>query len=125
MSAKSKNGGADERRKQRRINVGLHVVVRGQDGDGRRFEITSEILDVSRTGASFLSARDIAMGADLELLIPKLGLGRPSKDDYQTLAHVVRLVDDPVSGQRVIGVLFVGPKFNRVFITEESAESKT
>lgn len=123
MSAKSKNGNSDERRKQRRINVGLDVVVRGQDRDGRRFELTSQILDVSRTGASFLTTRDVAMGADLELLIPKLGLGRASKDDYQTLAHVVRVVDDPVSGQRVIGVQFVGPRFNRVFITEESAES--
>ena len=121
MSAKSKNGG-DDRRKQRRISVGLDIVVRGQDREGHRFDTTSQILDVSRTGASFLTTRDIAMGADLEVMIPKLGLGRASKDDYQTLAHVVRVVDDPVSGQRVIGVQFVGPRFNRVFITEETAE---
>lgn len=123
MSKKSANGAVDERRKQRRISVGLDVIVRGQDRDGRRFEVTSQILDVSRTGASFLTPRDIEMGADVEILIPKLGLsGRPSRDDYQTLAHVVRVIDDPVSGQRVIGVQFVGPKFNRVFITEESTE---
>jgi hypothetical protein len=63
------------------------------------------------------------VGSDLELLIPKLGLGRSSPDDFQTLAHVVRVSRGTNEGERVIGVQFMGPRFNRVFITEGSSES--
>jgi hypothetical protein len=120
MSRSEKPGVAErDRRGQRRISVGLQIVVRGTDGSGRRFEETSQVLDVSRTGASFTCSRELPMGADLELLIPKLGLGRPSADDFQTLAHVMR-VGPAEGGGFVIGAQFVGPRFHRVFITEQS-----
>ncbi len=122
MSEKPREVDGQERRQQRRITVGLPVLVRGADGTGRRFEETSEILDVSRTGASFSMRREIAVGADLELMIPKLGLGRPSPDDFQTLAHVVRVSDGADDGEKILGVQFVGPRFHRVFITEGSSE---
>jgi len=117
------NGEGRDRRLQRRINVGLSVIVRGNDGSGHRFEEKSEIVDVSRTGASFSTRHDVALGTDLELVIPKLGLGRPSPDDFQTLAHVVRVSDGSSAGEKILGVQFVGPRFNRVFITEGSTES--
>jgi hypothetical protein len=120
MSRKEKVSPEAERRMQRRINVGLQVVVRGADGAGHRFEEVCAILDVSRTGASFATARDISAGDDLELMIPKLGLGRPSPDDFETLAHVVRVSEGQKDGERIVGVQFVGPRFNRVFITEGS-----
>jgi len=123
MSEKNQGGDGRDRRMQRRINVGLAVLVRGNDGAGHRFEEKSEILDVSRTGASFSTRRDIAIGADLELVIPKLGLGRSSPDDFETLAHVVRVTDGPAENEKIIGVQFMGPRFHRVFITETSSES--
>ena len=122
MSRKEKLSGGAERRTQRRITVGLQVVVRGSDEAGRRFEETCQILDVSRTGASFAISREVPAGSDLEIMIPKLGLGRPSPDDFQTLAHVIRVSMDKNEAERVVGVQFVGPRFNRVFITEESRE---
>ena len=121
--AKGPDGHGAERRQQRRITVGLGVIVRGSDEKGRRFEETSEILDVSRTGASFATARNIKVGTDLELIIPKLGLARPSSDDFETLAHVVRVTSGSREGENIIGVQFVGPKFHRVFITEGTASS--
>ena len=123
MSNRPSDGksGAD-RRMQRRISVGLQIVVRGQDRAGRRFEETSNVVDVSRTGASFSTVRDIPVGADLEVMIPKLGLGRPSPDDFQTLAHVVRISESAESEERLVGVQFVGPRFHRVFITEGTAQ---
>lgn len=121
MTRKDKDALGAERRMQRRITVGLHVVARGTDGGGRRFEETCQIIDVSRTGASFSIARDVTVGSDLELVIPKLGLGRSSADDFQTLAHVVRVSESNGQGERVIGVQFMGPRFNRVFITEGSS----
>lgn len=123
MSGGEKQADTADRRKQRRITVGLQVIVRGTDGAGRRFEETAQILDVSRTGASFATARDVPLGSDLELLIPKLGLGRQSADDFQTLGHVVRVRAGEGEGEKILGVQFVGPRFNRVFIAEASSES--
>ncbi len=107
-----------ERRTQRRIHVGLPLLVRGSDAGGRRFEDPSEVRNVSRTGASFVTTREIAVGMDLEIVIPKLGLGRPAPDDFQTLARVVRVEPGTKEGELIVGVHFVGPRYNRVFITE-------
>jgi hypothetical protein len=107
-----------ERRTQRRIHVGLPMLVRGSDSAGRRFEDPTEVRNVSRTGASFSTTREISIGMDLEVVIPKLGLGRPSPDDFQTLARVVRVEPGAGEGERIVGVHFVGPRYNRVFITE-------
>ena len=121
MSAAKKHETVEEkseRRTQRRIHVGLPLVVRGTEANGRRFEDSTEVRNVSRTGASFATTREIAIGMDLEIVIPKLGLGRSSPNDFETLARVVRVEPGASENERIIGVHFVGPRFHRVFITE-------
>ncbi len=106
-----------ERRLQRRIAVGLPMLVRGVDGPGTRFEDAAQTFDVSRTGASFVTRREIRMGMDLEIVIPQLHSPRHT-GDFTTLAHVVRVVPGSKPGESVVGLQFIGPRFHRVFITE-------
>jgi len=115
-----KANGGRERRVQRRIHVGLAILVRGSDPDGRRFEDSAHSFDLSRTGLSFATARELKIGDDLEIVIPQSGLGPNTPKDFSTLAHVVRVRDGESSGEKIVGVQFYGPRLNRVFVSEST-----
>lgn len=111
-----------DRRIQRRIAVGLPMTVRGTDAAGIRFEDASQTHNVSRTGVSFITSRELKLGMDVEIAISREG-ARDS--DFQTLAHIVRVEpaepDAPAKDapqQYLIGVQFIGPRFHRVFVNE-------
>jgi len=120
MSPRQGNGGR-ERRVQRRVSVGLAVIVRGTDAAGHRFEETAHSYDLSRTGLSFVTPRDLAVGNDLEIVIPQGGWSRTPDREFSTLAHVVRVRDGEKEGERVVGVQFYGPHLNRVFVSESTS----
>jgi c-di-GMP-binding flagellar brake protein YcgR len=119
MSAEDQGGGP-ERRVQRRIHVGVPIVVRGTDASGHRFEEAAHSFDVSRTGLSFTTGREINVGADVEIVIPRSGALRGRDREFATLAHVVRVQNGEAEGERIVGVEFVGPRLNRVFVSEEA-----
>ncbi len=113
------SGGAQssDRRTQRRVTVGLPMTVRGTDAAGTRFEDASQTHNVSRTGVSFLTSRELKVGMDVEITIRREG----ARDgDFQTLAHVVRIdgAGNEAPAQYLVGVHFVGPRFHRVFVNE-------
>jgi len=110
-----------ERRVQRRIEVGLPIVVRGTDREGERFEDTAQSYNVSRTGASFSTLRQLEVGMEVELSIPRPGTRREPETDFVTLARVVRVLPEKKDRGRIVGVQFVGPRFHRVFVSESTA----
>ncbi len=119
MSAeRNKNG--RERRVQRRINVGLPILVRGSDAAGFRYEDAVHSFDLSRTGLSFSTAREINVGEDLEIVIPQGGALRSADKEFSTLAHVVRVQNGDAPEEHIVGVQFFGPRLNRVFISEST-----
>lgn len=107
-----------ERRVQRRIHVGLPILVRGKDAAGARYEDAVHSFDLSRTGLSFATAREIAVGEDVEIVIPPNGSRRNPEKEFATLAHVVRVQNGATDGERIVGVQFFGPRLNRVFVSE-------
>lgn len=119
MSAEHSSDGP-ERRVQKRIHVGVPIVVRGTDAAGHRFEDAAHSFDVSRTGLSFTTGREIAIGADLEIVIPRSGALRSRERDFSTLAHVVRVEDGQVAGEWLVGVHFTETHLNRVFVSEST-----
>lgn len=120
MTPTKENGGR-ERRVQRRINVGLSIVVRGSDPSGHRYEDAAHSFDLSRTGLSFVTAREVAVGDDLEILIPQGGWSHNPDKDFSTLAHVVGVRKGETDGERIVGVQFYGPRLNRVFVSESTS----
>jgi len=118
VSAHKNEGGGRERRVQRRINVGLPILVRGKDAGGVRYEDSVHSFDLSRTGLSYTTAREIAVGEDVEIVIPPSGSLRNPEKEFATLAHVVRVQNGAADGERIVGVQFYGPRLNRVFVSE-------
>lgn len=114
--AEPKISGADKRT-SRRITVTLPMLVRGADKHGVGFEDAAASYNVSREGASFSTARELAMGQVVDVIIPRRPVGRQTAD-FETKGEVVRLIPKG-EGQWEVGLRFVGPRL-RMFIPESA-----
>jgi len=108
-------------RLQRRISVGLAMTVRGKETDGVPFEDSVHSGNVSRTGASFATRRQLEVGAEVELTIPRRPGERGEDADFVSRARVVRVVAGSEEGERVVGVQFLDRRFHRVFVSESTS----
>jgi PilZ domain len=105
-------------RSERRIAVRLPVQVRGRDHRGLDFEETTSSQNLCRSGAAFRMHYDVDLGADLEILIPYLRPGaQPGLTNFATRGEVVHVTATD-GGERLVGVRFTGPRFQRVFRPE-------
>ena len=74
---------------------------------------------------------DVAIGADLEIRIPfsqyasrrpgSSALSRSADADFSTQGRVVHVVESKSEGEKLVGVQFTGPRFQRVFRSESAA----
>ena len=110
-----------ERRSERRVAVRLSMRVRGTDREGVCFEDTTESKNVSRAGAAFAIARSIDPGADLEIAIPRLRQGGEAETEFATRGRVVHVAPGRDRHERIVGVAFTGPRFHRLFVSEDTA----
>lgn len=107
------------KRSERRISVRLPLKVRGRDARGLSFEEETASENLCRGGAAFRTRFDVAIGSNLEILIPaKVSALRRAEQDFTTQGKVVHVSDDLLSGEKVVGVQFVGPRFQRMFRSE-------
>jgi len=74
---------------------------------------------------------DVAIGSDLEIHIPfsqyasrrpgSSALSRSADADFSTQGRVVHVVESQSEGEKLVGVQFTGPRFQRVFRSESAA----
>ncbi len=121
---------ASSQRSERRIAVRLPLKVRGHDARGYAFEEDTASENLGRNGAAFVTRFDIAIGSDLEIRIPfsqyfrrrvRLAAARNNDADFATRGRVVHIADSQSEGEKLIGVQFTGPRFQRVFRSESAA----
>ena len=106
-------------RTERRISVRLPLRVKGQDARGFAFEEDTASENLCRSGAAFRTRFDVAIGSNLEIRIPLQGpAARREENDFETQGRVVHVSQSPSDGERVVGVQFVGPRFQRMFRPE-------
>ena len=106
-------------RSERRISVRLPLRVRGRDARGFAFEEDTASENLCRGGAAFRTRFDVAIGSNLEIRIPQQGpLSRRNEHDFETKGRVVHVGETMTDGERVVGVQFVGPRFQRLFRSE-------
>src|SRR6266480_5000304 len=124
---------ASSQRSERRIAVRLPLKVRGHDARGYAFEEDTASENLGRNGAAFVTRFDIAIGSDLEIRIPfsqyfrrrvRLAAARNNDADFATRGRVVHIADSQSEGEKLIGVQFTGPRFQRVFRSESAARSE-
>lgn len=109
-------------RSERRISVRLPLRVRGRDSRGVQFEEETSSENLCRSGAAFMTRFDVAIGSDLEIRIPfSHYASRRSEADFATSGRVVHVAEASGPGERLVGVQFTGPRFQRVFRPENAA----
>ena len=109
------------KRSERRIAVRLPLRVRGRDARGFSFEEETASENLCRSGAAFRTRFDVAIGSDLEIRIPAQGhVSRRGEQDFETQGRVVHVSEGSSAGEKVVGVQFVGPRFQRMFRSESA-----
>jgi hypothetical protein len=118
-------------RSERRISVRLPLRVRGRDKRGVIFEEETSSENLCRSGAAFVTRFDVAIGSDLEIRIPfsqyaprRAGgsaAARSNESDFATHGRVVHVAESESQGEKLVGVQFTGPRFQRVFRSESAA----
>ena len=109
-------------RSERRISVRLPLRVRGRDSRGFAFEEDTASENLCRSGAAFRTRFDLAIGSNLEIRIPLNHFASRRMDaDFETQGRVVHVSQPLTDGEKVVGVQFVGPRFQRVFRSESAA----
>src|SRR5713101_4980544 len=109
-------------RSERRISVRLPMRVRGRDSRGVPFEEETASENLCRNGAAFVTRFDVAIGSDLEIRIPpSYYASRRGETDFATQGRVVHVGDRHSQGEKLVGVQFTGPRFQRVFRSESAA----
>jgi hypothetical protein len=97
-------------------------MVKGRDSRGVSFEESTSSENLCRGGAAFVTRFDVAVGSDLEILIPFSQTGaRKHEPDFATQGRVVHVRDAQSDGERLVGVQFTGPRFRRLFHSESAA----
>jgi len=96
--------------------------VRGRDTRGFAFEENTASENLCRSGAAFHTRFDLAIGSNLEIRIPMQGYpSRRYENDFETQGRVVHVSDSRPDGEKLVGVQFVGPRFQKVFRSESVA----
>ena len=99
-----------ESRRQRRIAVGLETRIRGTDRYGLPIDETAISSNVSRGGCSLETAREVVVGAELEITIDRRIPGRTTATPFLTRGVVMR-VSQVQPDLYSIGIQFTGPHF--------------
>ena len=93
----SETPAGSERRAQRRLKTAIPIRVRGVDAQGTEFEVSTETVEVSRRGLSFLTELELKTPGTVTVVIPGRGPhhagGRP-KDFFSTAAVVLRILKE-------------------------------
>jgi hypothetical protein len=109
-------------RSERRISVRLPMRVSGRDSRGVIFEEETSSENLCRSGAAFVTRFDVAIGSNLEIRIPlSYYASRRTEADFATQGRVVHIADSDSQGEKLVGVQFTGPRFQRVFRSESAA----
>jgi hypothetical protein len=105
---------------QKRVAVGLEMHVSGKDANGLPFDDMVHSGNVSRTGASFYTRRELQADMVVDVLIPRRP-GDPKDADFSSRARIVRVQPGSAEGERIIAIHFLDRNFHRVYVSEETS----
>ena len=92
----------EERRKNRRIELGAKLLIKRMDDSAEPKEVNIEVTDVSKTGVGFICPVQLDMGAVYESFLTIW-----TKETLHTFLEIVR-VDKKEEGRYEYGAIFIG-----------------
>jgi hypothetical protein len=106
----------NDRRRKKRVDVGIPIRVKGVDSEGIRFEELTKSINVSSDGAFFILKYHLKMGSLLKLSLPlprHLQKSVAPKAVYQTLGVVIRVENAEGPQAYKVGVRFRAAKIKQ------------
>jgi c-di-GMP-binding flagellar brake protein YcgR len=100
------------RRREFRVPVHFPILVRGTDRDGQWFEEQTIVENLSGGGAAFTTQNALDRGAMIYVCIPESPSEEPNRE-FSTKAQIVYFKPRKDSQGTMIGVKFIGPRFQR------------
>ena len=112
-----------KQRTERRIAVRLPIQVTGRDSRGVVFTEETSSENLCRGGAAFVTRFDLPVGTDIDIRIPTSSQQAWKREDtnFATRGRVVHVSAGEGSEEKLVGVQFTGPRFQRVFRSESAA----
>ena len=107
-------------RVQKRVAVGLEMRVSGKDANGMPFDDVVHSGNVSRTGASFYTRRELKPDMVIDVLIPRRP-GDPKDADFSSRARIMRVQPSGEVRDTLVGVHFLDRNFHRVYVSEATS----
>jgi c-di-GMP-binding flagellar brake protein YcgR len=98
-----------DRRGFHRLPIRVPIFIKGTDANGQDFYELTHTVNVSASGACFLSQRELQESADLLISIPApVDVRESAREDYEFKfpARVVRIENGPQSMKRRVAVRF-------------------
>jgi hypothetical protein len=120
MNALSATNSSLERRRERRVPLHLPMLVRGKDRSGEIFEERTSSVNLCRGGAAFATRVALELGSHVEIIIPVPPAPGQSDAEFATQGRVVHFSSGTQERERIVGVMFTGPRFNRMFVSEST-----
>ena len=112
---------ASKQRAERRISVRLPMQVSGRDARGVIFTEETSSENLCRSGAAFVTRFELTVGSDLDIHIPQPQAWRREESDFATRGRVIHVAEASGPGERLVGVQFTGPRFQKMFRSESAA----
>jgi c-di-GMP-binding flagellar brake protein YcgR len=110
-----------ERRRERRVSVHLPIVIRGLDFGGSHFEEPTSSENLCRGGVALAMRNPVELGHSLEIRIPVLPTAASSETVFSTRGRIVHWKQGKDADESIVGVEFTGPRFHRMYVSEETS----
>jgi len=95
--------------------------VSGRDCRGVMFTEETSSENLCRSGAAFITRFELTVGSALDIRIPQMQVWRREESDFTTRGRVVHIADASGPGEKLVGVQFTGPRFQKMFRSESAA----
>ena len=109
-----------ERRRERRVPVHLPILVRGTDRTGFSFEEHTSSENLCRGGVAFATRHPLELGIQLELHMPVASALANEEKEFATQGRIVHVKPGRTKQELIVGVEFTGPRFHRMFVSENT-----
>ncbi len=104
-----------ERRTERRVVVSLPVRLRGTTRTGIEFEERTSTENVSRGGIACFTIHELPLGTDIEIGV---AAAKDEPTEFATRGKIVHVAPGVATFKKIVGVMFTGPRFNRMYSPE-------